>query len=276
MKRYKCKQIAEETLSIFDKGFYINSNGRKIKVDELINRATENTLLYTPQELKNLSKTVSLSSKYNTLFTVKNTTTLAAAEVLRNEEQVIALNFASAKNPGGGFLKGSQAQEESLARSSGLYPCLMQAPEYYEENRNCRTCLYTNHMIYSPNVPVIRDDNGKLLSEPYQLSILTAPAVNAGAVRHNEPQNESRIETTMRNRADYVLAVCADNGYKTLILGAWGCGVFKNDPGVIAEIFAGLLKTDGAKYKGVFESVVFAVLDRSDHGIISLFEQEFS
>jgi uncharacterized protein (TIGR02452 family) len=275
MKRHTCKHIAEETLSIFDTGFYINAEGRKVPVNEHMERAIENTVLYTPGELKNLSKTITLDRKYNTIFKVENTTTLAAAEAVKNEGRIIALNFASAKNPGGGFLKGSQAQEESLARSSGLYLCLQQAPDYYKENRACRTCLYTDHMIYSPDVPVIRNDEGTLLSKPFLLSFLTAPAVNAGAVKRNEPHNVPKIETMMRTRADYVLAVCADEGHKTLILGAWGCGVFKNEPTRIAEIFSGLLKDSGAKYCGVFEKVIFAVLDRSGQGIISAFEQEF-
>jgi len=70
------------------------------------------------------------------------------------------LNFASAKNPGGGFLGGGSAQEESLARSSGLFPCINQMQQMYETNRAYRSCLYTDHMIYSPRVPVFRDDEG--------------------------------------------------------------------------------------------------------------------
>lgn len=110
---------------------------------------------------------------------------------------MLALNFASARHPGGGFLGGSQAQEESLARASGLSPCLNQFQEMYDTNQRFSSCLYTDHMIYAPDVPVFRDDDDRLLEEPFLVSILTAPAVNAGAVRRNEPHHVQHIEPVM-------------------------------------------------------------------------------
>ena len=113
-------------------------------------------------------------------------TTLAAAERLA-EFRPLCLNFASAKNPGGGLLSGSQTQEESLARSSGLYATLLPMTELYAYNRHLGTSLYSDYMIYSPDVPVFRSDSGLLLEVPYLASFITAPAVNAGAVEKNEP-----------------------------------------------------------------------------------------
>src|SRR6185437_10556724 len=110
-----------------------------------------------------------------------------AGRLLRDEgaDRVLALNFASARHPGGGFLKGSQAQEESLARASGLYACIAPLRGMYDANHRFRSCLYTDHLIYSPDVPVFRADNDSLLDHPYPVSFVTAPAVNAGAVRTN-------------------------------------------------------------------------------------------
>lgn len=144
------------------------------------------------------------------------------------------LNFASAKNPGGGFLGGSQAPEASLARSSGLYACISPMEGYDAANRSCGTPLYTDHMTYSPGVPVFRDDAGRLLDEPYLVSFITAPAVNAGAVSKNRPAEVPQILPVMRRRAEYTLKVALDNGEKHLVLGAWGCGVFRNDPAGVA------------------------------------------
>jgi uncharacterized protein (TIGR02452 family) len=176
--------------------------------------------------------------------------------------RVLALNFASAKNPGGGFLNGSQAQEESLARASGLYACISPHRAMYEANRRCPSCLYTDHIIYSPDVPVFRDDADALLDEPYLVSFLTAPAVNAGVVRAREPQNATRIEAVMLGRVEKVLAVAAVNGHDALVLGAWGCGVFGNEPEQVAGWFAAHLTGTG-RFRAAFRRVVFAVLDRT-------------
>ncbi len=105
----------------------------------------------------------------------------------------------------------------------------------YEANRQSSSCLYTEHMIYSPDVPVFRDDDDVLLDEPYAVSIVTAPAVNAGVVRAKEPRNVARIEPVMRARIERVLALAVVNGHDVLVLGAWGCGVFGNDPTQVAE-----------------------------------------
>jgi uncharacterized protein (TIGR02452 family) len=62
-------------------------------------------------------------------------------------------------------------------------------------------------------------------------------------------------------RSEYVLALAASQGYKHLVLGAWGCGVFRNDPDVVAGAFASHLRH--GDWAGRFERVVFSVLDTS-------------
>src|SRR5205823_7936071 len=93
-----------------------------------------------------------------TRFEVANETTLAAARrLLTAGLRPVALNFASATAPGGGFLSGARAQEESLARSSGLYACLV-GNAMYEFHRPRHDPMYTHYAIYSPDVPVFRTD----------------------------------------------------------------------------------------------------------------------
>ena len=170
-------------------------------------------------------------------------------------------NVSCATNPGGGFLLGSQAQEESIARSSGLYLTLQGKPEYYEYHRALDSSLYSNHIIYSPNVPIFRDDDGNLLEQPWSSAFITAAAVNAGAVRKNEPNHISDILPTLQERARMVLAIAAVRGSEALVLGAWGCGVFQNDPLEVANIFANLLKE--SMFENRFARVEFAVFDTS-------------
>ena len=145
----------------------------------------------------------------------------------------------------------------------------------YEANRRSSSCLYTEHMIYSPDVPVFRDDDDALLDEPYPVSFVTAPAVNAGVVRSREPRNVARIEPVMVARIESVLNLAVVNGHDVLVLGAWGCGVFGNDPTQVAGGFARHLKGDG-RFRSAFRKVVFAVLDRtSDRSVIEPFERHF-
>jgi uncharacterized protein (TIGR02452 family) len=133
--------------------------------------------------------------------------------------------------------------------------------DYYEANRRTKSALYTDHIIYSPLVPVFRDDADRLLDDPWCVSMITAPAVNAGVVRSQEPENVSRIRDVMNHRIECVLALAAHYGHDALILGAWGCGVFANDPREVAELFAGHLLGQG-RYARAFAEIVFAVLDR--------------
>jgi uncharacterized protein (TIGR02452 family) len=278
MSRNKRASIAKETLEIVDRGWYEVLGSGRVWIRPQIEACLNATVLLRSEDFERFVA-ANAPAKCATRFDVRNETTLSAARRLVADHgcpKVLALNFASAKNPGGGFLGGSQAQEESLARSSALYASLLTQPEYYETNRACRTALYTNQMILSPGVPVFRNDEGELLSEPYMVGMLTAPAVNAGAVLHNEPANVALIHATMAGRIEKVLAAAVQHQYEHLVLGAWGCGVFRNDPEAIAQLFFNALQNNGA-YAGAFESVTFAILDgTADQSIIQPFTRRFT
>ncbi|WP_402874617.1 TIGR02452 family protein [Paenibacillus illinoisensis] len=261
-------RIAQETLAILEEGQYINGYDRRVSIDEDLKRAIQDSVLYRPNELPALREQVrqlqAAPKSAAVKIEVTGETTLAAASRLVVDEgrtDVVCLNFASAKNPGGGFLGGSQAQEESLARATGLYPCISQMNEMYDHNRKLRTCLYSDYMIYSPGVPVIRDDADQLLAQYYTTAFITAPAVNAGVVKERGQADEQQIESIMKERIRYILDVAAINGHRTLVLGAYGCGVFRNDPVDVARYFHDVLVEEN--FRQSFEQIVFAVLDRS-------------
>lgn len=272
--RNKRAQIAQQTLDILKQGVYISPSGKSINIDLELKTAIEGTKLYTPEELGDLAD---FSKQFATEYECTDETTFAAAARLTalGEEDIMCLNFASAKNPGGGFLGGSQAQEESLSRASGLYSCIAPMETYYQTNRHWSSCLYTDYMIYSPAVPVFRDDDDELLENFYTAPIVTAPAVNRGAVAKNEPGNLSKCTAVMSSRIEKLLGLCANEGCRTLILGAWGCGVFRNDPFEIASLFKEKLYS--AKFDGVFKKVVFAIYDRSkNQHVKKSFERVFN
>jgi uncharacterized protein (TIGR02452 family) len=133
--------------------------------------------------------------------------------------------------------------------------------------------MYTDYAIYSPDVPVFKSDDGDPLPEPYPCSFITSPAVNAGVVRERAPGREPEIRAAMARRIDKVLAIMAGHGHDAAVLGAWGCGVFKNDPEVIAELFREALV---GRFDGAFARVTFAVLDWSaDEHFIRPFREWF-
>lgn len=274
MKKSKRALIAKQTLQILDKGYFSNPSGKTISIKKQQYYAETNTKLLRPDDTKKLLKNLPLrTSTFDTQYEVKNETTTAAIRrlVAEGHEHIFCLNFASARNPGGGFLKGSEAQEESIARVSGLYPCQLKGKGYYDINRSTKTCLYSDYMIYSPKVPFIKDDNGEPLNNVITASILTAPAVNTGVVKRQEVHNIGKIEPTMKKRIAKVLAVALQEQHEVLILGAWGCGVFGNDPKQVAKWFKEALE---GTFKGQFKQVTFAIKTRDDK-YITPFEEAF-
>lgn len=269
--------IAKNTLEIVESGHYQTDErpqnpSIRIDIHQKIKNCLSNTLLYTPNQLATLSAqhlrdtTNPAHAIGAPILEVTDETTAAAARRLYQQENindVALLNFASAKNPGGGFLGGAKAQEEDLARCSALYSSQITQPAYYAANRQHSSLLYTDHLIYSPSVPFFRDDKLYLVA-PYFASVITAPAPNAGAIAQNEPRSSSLVLETLRRRAAYVLSVFAHHQHRTLVLGAWGCGVFRNDPAMVAAVFVEHLRSP--QFAPHFDRVVFAIYDRQKTG----------
>ena len=255
-------RLARETVEILEQGGYSMPDDRRVAIAESLATAKRATRVLTPDELAALDEETTARAGNPPEIRVLNASTLAAARALTDSSghDPLCLNFASARKPGGGFLKGAQAQEEALARATGLYACLRTADAYYTANRRCETALYTDHMTYSPGVPVLRDDEGHLLAEPYRVSIVSAPAVNRSALERNEPARRHEARPIMRRRMRRLLALARHQGHRRLVLGAWGCGVFGQNPEQVAADFRDLVSGEG-RIRGAFETVVFAVLD---------------
>jgi uncharacterized protein (TIGR02452 family) len=267
INRDRAAALGRETVEILERGSYTSHTGQMVHLAELVRRAVESTLSYPPNATLPDAHTGSCATR----FEVTNETTLSAAQRLVDEGYgPTALNFASAKNPGGGFLSGARAQEESLARCSGLHACLDGNP-MYGFHRERHDPLYTNYVIYSPGVPVFRHDDGTLLDKPYLCAFITAPAPNAGVALERDPRRRPEVTRALRERIHNVLTIAQMHGHTALVLGAWGCGVFRNDPAEVARLFSDALQ---GPFRGAFEVVVFAVLDWSeDRRTIGPFEK---
>ncbi|MEU2436175.1 TIGR02452 family protein [Streptomyces rubradiris] len=279
----RLRGIAAETERIVAAGRYRAPDGREVPIAEAVEAARAGTRTFGPDPVP-----VPFASdpsapgpsdaglpgagpsgaapEGGTRFEVTGESSLEAARRLA-DGPVAVLNFASARNPGGGYLNGAQAQEEALCRASALHACLLTARGCYDHHRADRDPFYTDRVIHSPGVPVFRDDRGRLLTKPYRAGFLTAAAPNAGVIRRTAPERAAALPGALAVRAERVLETAAAHGYRRLVLGAWGCGVFQNDPARVAGAFRAALGP-GGRFARAFDHVVFGVLDRTPGAVV--------
>ena len=142
------------------------------------------------------------------------------------DRHVCALNFANANVPGGAYILGGNAQEEALCRATLLYYTIKTVRGFYRRNRLHVLPDYTHGMIFSSNVPVIRNNDGNRLENPVACDFITSPAVNRAFAKFFF--SRARLERTMAKRIERIVALAARNQPEVLILGAYGCGAFGN------------------------------------------------
>lgn len=269
--------IAKDTLQCCERGFIeVSESHERVDIGDQIEHARSNTETLLPNDLRALMRDAvrvsedASASKFETVVEFAQETTLVAAsrlcESLQNAENAenpdsdgderrfcAILNFASAKNPGGGFLGGASAQEESLARSSALYVCIKDS-EMYRINRgeNMRL-VYNDVAVYSPRVPFFKLDSGATVA-PFRAGVLTMPAPNGGCLRRGVSRAE--LSAAVARRVNAVLAMAAAHGHTHLVLGAYGCGVFKND---VASVALHFYRALNGVFRGRFARVRFAI-----------------
>jgi uncharacterized protein (TIGR02452 family) len=274
MDRSKRLEIAEETNEILRNRSYVTkhpSTGENtlINLSEVLDAACQGTQLHRVDDSLNIPA-ITTPKETKLYMTAENT--LQCLHRLHGEgnEDVMILNFASAKNPGGGLNRGSWEQEENLAAVSGLITCLStpQAKPFYEFHKQMTkpgkskpgVLMYSSNMIYSPYVPVFRNREMELSCQPFTCNIISSCCVNynTGMLgKKTTSQEDERAVLIMQSRVLRVLQVAVHHGAETLILGPWGCGINKNSPREVAKAFNGaLLHPD---MEGRFKEVVFAV-----------------
>lgn len=232
----KLKLIAIDNKEILKNGYYLNNDSFEINIKEITDSAIKNTRYYRDVTLVDKIKN---KERFIVRNNIIHSGTIDCILKLREEGEegnIVALNFASATTPGGGYLNGSTAQEESICRASMLYPCITKDTRMYKENRADYSPLYTDRMQYSPNVPVIRNDNGELLDNFEVASFITAPAVNKKMAKKLFISDHT-IDKSMDTRIRKILSLALINNPSVIVLGAFGCGVFGNKKDVVYDIF---------------------------------------
>jgi uncharacterized protein (TIGR02452 family) len=157
---------------------------------------------------------------------VEATTQVVAQALAAEGHAVGVLNFASAREVGGGFLTGSASQEEDLCRCSGLYRCLEAAPAYYALHGEVTNALYGDHAALSPGVPFFRTaDDQPNLAAPFLATVVTMAAPNARLLAMGGEAGLD-LQGPLERRVRGMLALFRSAGIRQLVLGAWGCGDF--------------------------------------------------
>lgn len=240
--------------------------------DPKLREATEHsilgTVLYMPEAKVSLPTEF---TAYDTKIHISDGRSFETAMQLRKaypDARIAVHNFASATNPGGGVTRGSRAQEECLCRCSTLYPVLQTQSSYYQFHRERRDARYTDACIYSPDIVIVKTDADFPERMPEQdwctVDILTCAAPN---LRHipNNPMNPGNDEPARisdaellamhKSRAKQMLSIAAAHGDEVLVLGAFGCGAFQNNPEVVAKAYRDVLP----EFQGRFRHIEFAV-----------------
>jgi uncharacterized protein (TIGR02452 family) len=266
--RERALEAAERAERIMREERYVISDGTVVDLASAIARAVAHTELVRPHDwpgIEEAARTDCALSPTAAEVVVTQETTLAALHrltVTEDRDDVAALNFASARNPGGGWRTGALAQEETLARASCLVRSLLAAPDYYQANRAHRHLFYTEHAIWSESVPFFAGAEDELLSAPFLAHVLTMPAPNVGAMIQIDEADVRALPDLWRSRIGRVLALAASRRVRHLVLGAWGCGAFGNDPQSVAQRFREVLAPPQPWLRG-FDSVTFAIHDTS-------------
>ena len=247
-------RILEETLAICSRGYYgVNGKRADCKLSKL--QMPQAEVILPEDEIPALDK---FGRSFTTEYRCEYGDSFGAARKLFDEgkEGILVLNFANAGHPGGGVRNGATAQEEDLCRKSSLLFSLesMQARRFYNYNSTEMSSLGTDAVIITPRVEIIRDDDNNLLEESVVVAVMTCAAPNVREGIAGMSQEE--YETMLYNRIMRMLLVAASRGYNNLVLGAWGCGVFGNDPKLMSDLF----KKAARDTDGLFETMEFAII----------------
>lgn len=267
-------KVAEDTLKILETGKYTFS-GQEINLFEQLKNSLNNTIVYSESEIESFKGAKITDSKNETTVVVTKNSVVTDAIIEAGENEVVTvLNFASARNAGGGFLNGSMAQEEAICYASGLYKTLQNQNKFYKNPKHFANGLYSHSMIYSPAVPIFKDSKGELISEPKFVNFITSPAVNVKDLKAKGNKELLKlVDRTMLDRIEGVIALAKEKGTETLILGAFGCGVFENNPYKVKDAFVTVLNKE--EYKNVFKKVVFSIYEppKDNNKLFNIFKQ---
>lgn len=257
-------KIFHNTVQIVNSGFYITESGKIVKLPN-DSKVTNGTVFYS--EEFNVHNVPCLKGK--TIIEVTDKDCLQETLRLTREGYYPAvLNMASRRNPGGGVLKGSRAQEESIFRRTDIFKSLYQFAPYAgvfgvrkTENQYPLDPNYGG--VYSPNVTLFRDPEKEgcgLLETTEYINVISVAAMNRPEINSYGRISSSLIDG-VKNKLRTIFRIALRHRHDSVVLGAWGCGAYKNPPAHIAALFHEVLNEE--EFKNKFRKIVFAIME--DH-----------
>lgn len=233
------------------------------KLAETVQKSINNTVLYKADDYPEIKRKPDSPCRIE----VTKERTIESAKNLHSiypDAKIGILNFASAVNAGGGVVLGASAQEESICRCTTLYPCLATKElqkGYYNPHRIGLNFCYTDNCIYTPDIVVMKSDalypQSIPESEWFSIDVLTCAAPNLSIAWI--PQN--KLYEIHKKRGSHILSIAAANGIDVLVLGAFGCGAFRNNPETVSRAYIDILPD----FMGYFSEIRFAVYSSSEH-----------
>ena len=263
MSRFENIAVFEDTVSVCEKSSRLIEGIKTSRKTQIF--------IGEGVKLSDASKTPRFEKEAEIIISKKRTFE-AAQDYAKLGEKVAVLNFASSTNPGGGVVNGAGAQEECLCRISTLYFTLdtdENWKRFYNPHRKARTPLHNDDILYTKNITVFKSDttSPKLLPENewYDVDVITCAAPNLRenpSNRYNSGDgnqrlilNNEELYSLHENRDARIFDAAASQNVDVLVLGAFGCGAFMNDPKVVAKVMINLAK----KYAHSFKTIEFAV-----------------
>lgn len=271
-----CRQIAIENREIVPKLAYKDENGDYHSILGYTpegykpNRETYNFVSHADAFLpgsfrefkikeQDLNKDDGSKASHNILFYPCKTFEVVT-EYGFDSDIMAVLNFANAYHIGGGYKRGCLAQEETLCRCSTLYASLTspEARMAYSYNNDHKSVMGPDNIIHSPNVSIFRSDyDYSFTRHPYDVAVFSMAAPDLRYLTADEVPTQKELTEVYLRRIRNLLALMYHIGYKEIVLGAFGCGAFKNSPKLVAQCFNQVLVEDG--YKNLFKTVIFAI-----------------
>lgn len=273
-------EIFRETTKYIREGGYTAPSGKRIRFD--FTKMLEGEACFK-DELPAASSDV---VPEGTQVMVEHNDCLRVAERLVKEGyNPLLLNFASAGHPGGGVESGARAQEETICRRSTLtrsifsfYPYTASKYHYGLHSGEQYPITSPFSAIYSPDVTVFREGiDCRLMENPYNVAVVTCAALNLNGMYSIKLTHEGRmpkaaIDITL-NKIRTIFRIGLKYGHDSLLLGAFGCGAFKNPPEDMAKLFHTVMEEP--EFKDKFRLITFAIIDRDpSNPNLKVFERE--